>query len=161
MRAVRKWGRIYPADEHARIVSAELVRSPPSYVAEALGTEPGTPAIRRQRVTIKGDKPVSTSVSWFVGELADVAPDLLLTERIKQGTPGYIEQCTGRVMAYGRDQITAAPADADVAATLKIEEGDSVIVGRNWVRDRDGVVLEFGESVSVSTRPISYEYEIK
>jgi DNA-binding GntR family transcriptional regulator len=161
MRAVRRWGRIYPADEHAQIVSAELTPNPPAYVTEALEIEPGASAIRRQRVTLKGDHPVSTSISWFAGTLAEVAPDLLVTERIKQGTPGYIEQCTGRVMAYGRDQVTAVAASADIAATLGILEGTAVIVGRNWVRDREGVVLEFGESVSVPTRPIAYEYEIK
>src|SRR3954467_4782805 len=45
MLAVRHWGKIYPPDEHARILSAELV-DPPEYVADALGVTPGSQVIR-------------------------------------------------------------------------------------------------------------------
>lgn len=159
MLAVRQWGRIYPPGEHAKIVSAELVDAP-EHVAEALGVEPGTPVIRRHRVTYRDDTPVSASTSWFTGDLADVAPDLLVTERIRQGTPGYIERQTGRVMGQGRDQMTAALADATIADELDVPEGSPVLIGRNWMRDRDGEVIEFGEWASRPTRWATYEYEL-
>src|ERR687887_324319 len=38
MLSVRRWGRIYPEGERARVVSAELVDAP-EHVAEALGAE--------------------------------------------------------------------------------------------------------------------------
>ena len=158
MLAVRT-GRIYPPGEHARIVSASLVEAP-GYVAEALGVEPGSAVIRRHRVTLRGETPVSASTSWFAGDLAGAAPGLLVAERIRQGTPGYIEERTGRLMRHGHDQFTAGPADAGVAAELGVAEGTPVIMGRNWVRDQSGDVLEFGEHVAVPTRPVSYEYEL-
>jgi DNA-binding GntR family transcriptional regulator len=160
MRSVRKWGRIYPEGEHAKIVSAELVSAPAMHVAEALELEPGGSAIRRHRITFRRDTPVSVSTSWFSGDLAAAAPALLVKERIKEGTPGYIECRTGRVMAYGRDEITVGAADPGAAAELAVPEGTVLIMGRNWVRDREGRVLEFGESASIAGRPLTYEYEI-
>jgi DNA-binding GntR family transcriptional regulator len=157
--AIRRWGKIYPEGEHARILTAELVVASDE-VAAALGIEPGTQAIRRHRVTYAGDVPMSASTSWFAAELAAVAPDLLRTERIKQGTPGYIEQQTGRRVKLGRDQFTATLADEVVAADLDIEVGEPVLAGRNWFRDQDGEVLEFGQYVSRASRWQTYEYEL-
>lgn len=159
MLAVRQWGRIYPPGEHARIVSAELVDAP-EHVAEAVGIDPGSPVIRRHRVTYRDQTPVSASTSWFVGALAEVAPDLLRTERIKPGTPGYIEQQTGRKIRFGCDQSTAALADREMAADLEIPEGTPVLIGRNWVRDGNGDVIEFGQYVSIPERWQTYEYEL-
>lgn len=158
--AVRRWGRIYPPGEHARIVSAELVGAP-EHVAAALGVEHGSAVIRRRRVTFREETPVSASTSWYAGELAEVAPGLLIIERLKQGTPGYIEQQTGRVARLGRDQFTAALADAAVSADLGVPEGSPVLVGRNWFRDADGEVLEYGEYVSTPERWQTYEYELE
>lgn len=159
MLAVRSWGKIYPPGEHARILSADLVAAP-EHVADALGVEPGSPVIRRRRVTYHEETPVSASTSWFAGELADVAPALLLLDRVRQGTPGYVEQQTGRVMGQGRDQMTAALADASISAELAIPEGSPVLIGRNWIRDREGDVIEFGEWVSIPARWATYEYEL-
>lgn len=157
--AVRSWGRIYPKGEHARVAAAELVGAP-EHVAAALGLQPGAPVIRRHRVTYRGDVPVSASTSWYDGDLAEAAPDLLATERIRQGTPGYIEQQTGRTARHGRDQFTAALADAEIAADLGIAEDSPVLVGRNWFRDAQGEVLEYGEYVSKPERWQTYEYEL-
>ncbi|GIJ28304.1 GntR family transcriptional regulator [Micromonospora qiuiae] len=157
--AGRRWGRIYPDGEQARIVSAEVVPAP-AHVAEALGVDPDAEVIRRRRITYRGDTPVSMSTSWFTGDLAETAPDLLLVERIRSGTPRYIEQQTGRMVRRGRDQFTAGLAAADVAQSLGIAEGSPVLVGRNWFRDQAGNVIEFGEYVSTQGRWQSYEYEV-
>src|SRR5207302_4129438 len=81
LRAARTAGRIYPPGEHAVIKSAGLVPAPPR-IADALGLEPGAPVIRRHRVTYRGDSPISASVSWLDGTLAEAAPKLLTTERL-------------------------------------------------------------------------------
>jgi DNA-binding GntR family transcriptional regulator len=159
MLSTRRTGNIYAKGMYAKIVSAELVVCPEP-VAEALGVPADSEVIRRQRVTYRGDKAVSTSVSWFSGVLADPAPDLLVAERIKAGTAGYIEQRTGRAMVSGRDQVTAGAADAAVADVLGIAVGEAVLLGRNWVLDGEGDVIEFGESVSLAGRWQTYEYEI-
>lgn len=157
--AGRRWGRIYPKDEYARITAAELVDAP-ERIAVALGVKPGTSVVRRHRVVYRHDTPVSASTSWYAGELADAAPDLLVAERIQQGTPGYIEQQTGRVARRGRDEFTATLVDADIAADLGVAEGTPVLIGRNWFRDAQGDVIEYGEYVSRPERWQTYEYEL-
>lgn len=156
----RRWGRIYPTGEFARIVSAEVVPAPDS-VADALGLEPGAPVIRRHRITyLAEDRPVSCSTSWFDGALAEVAPLLLVAERIKEGTPAYIEQRTGRPIRAGRDQFTATLADADVAQELQLPKGSAVLMGRNWFRDAAGDPIEYGVYYSNPDRWQTYEYSL-
>ncbi len=158
--SIRGAGRVYLAGEYARIVSAELVPATES-VADAIGLEPGAMVIRRHRVTFRADGvPVSASTSWFDGALAEVAPLLLVAERIKQGTSGYIEERTGRRAHSGRDQFTAGLADATVAEELGVPEGSPVLVGRNWYRDADGEAIEYGEYISHPSRWQTYEYEM-
>ncbi|MFE5963619.1 GntR family transcriptional regulator, partial [Streptomyces rubiginosohelvolus] len=83
-------GRIYADGEYAVITGADLAE-PPEWVAGLLGIEPGGQAVRRQRVTHNADAdPVSTSTSWFAGELAAAVPALLSTDRITGGTPSAI-----------------------------------------------------------------------
>jgi DNA-binding GntR family transcriptional regulator len=159
MLAVRRSGKIYPPGEHAKILSAQLVDAP-AHVADAMGLSVGTPVIRRHRITYQGDVPVSRSISWLPGYLAQVAPDLLVDQRIRQGTTGYIEQQTGRTMARGTDQDWAALADSEIAAELGIPVGSAVSPGRNWIRDSDGEVIEFGEYVSVGSRIVTHEYDL-
>lgn len=158
--SIRRNGRIYPISEHARITAAELVPAP-EQVADALGIEAGTQAIRRSRITYRGETPVAASVSWFTGELADAAPRLLETERIPQGTPGYIEETTGRVMTTGRDQLAADAATEQEAADLGVPVGSPVLRSRNWIYDQDGAVIEYGEYVSAAGRWKHYEYTIQ
>ncbi|MEN3308812.1 MAG: hypothetical protein V7603_5014 [Micromonosporaceae bacterium] len=159
MLAVRRWGRIYPPGEYARIVSAEMSTAP-DHVADALGVDPGATVIRRQRVTYHNDTPVSASTSWFPGALAEVVPELLATDRIPQGTAGVIEQRSGRTMSQGRDGISAALADTAVAAKLDVPVGSPVLIGRNWVRDGSGEVIEYGEWTSRPSRWATYDYEL-
>jgi DNA-binding GntR family transcriptional regulator len=159
MIAVRRRGRIYPPNEHARIVSADLLPAP-DHIAEVLGVAAGSAVIRRRRITYRDDTPVSASTSWFTGDLAASAPALLGLERIIQGTPGYVEQQTGRVMSRGRDHVTAGLADRDAAHDLAVPEGSPVLLGRNWVTDQAGEVLEYGEYVSAAGRWSVYEYDL-
>jgi DNA-binding GntR family transcriptional regulator len=157
--SIRSAGRIYPPGEHAKIKSADIVDAP-EQVANALSVKPGAAVIRRHRVTYRGDVPVSASVSWFNGQLADAAPRLLETARLRQGTPGYIEEMTGRSAIAGRDQMAAGPASEQDADDLRIEPGAPVLHGRNWLYDANGDVIEYGESVTIADRWLSYEYDV-
>lgn len=157
--AIRRTGRIYPPNERAVISAAGLVPAP-DMVADALGLPHGAEVIRRQRVTLRDDVPVSASVSWMPGDLATAAPLLLTTERIRTGTIGYVEQVTGRVVTSGLDQHSARAATAQDAADLGVPEGSPVACGRNWYYDAAGDVIEFGESVSIPSRWGENRYEI-
>jgi DNA-binding GntR family transcriptional regulator len=163
MTSIRKHGRIYPTSEYAVIKEVGL-QPAPDHVAEALNVDVGTQVIKRRRVTYRrqenGDVAVSASTSWFDGKLAEDAPDLLVPERIKLGTPGYIEQQTGRRIRTGADQVTAAAANAETAEDLQITQSSPVLIARNWFRDEAGEVVEFGEYTSVAGRWQTYEYEM-
>ncbi|RFU41547.1 GntR family transcriptional regulator [Actinomadura logoneensis] len=158
--AVRGTGKIYPPNEHARIKEASLTQAP-EHVADALGLEAGASVIRRARVTYRDDSPVSASVSWMSGALADQAPLLLSTERLQQGTLGYIKEITGR-SAAGRqkEQVTADAANAEDVEDLGVEPGTPLLRARVWIRDGAGDVIEYGEYAAVPGRWMTFEYEI-
>jgi DNA-binding GntR family transcriptional regulator len=157
LRSARSTGRIYPIGEHAVIRSAELVTAPP-HVADALGLAPGSAVIRRHRVTYRGDAPISASVSWLDGALAQAAPRLLTAERIIEGTAGYIRQVTVREAVRGTDQDSARAATQQDAEDLGVPAGSPVACGRNWWYDADGNVIEYGERVSVPGRWSTHDY---
>lgn len=150
--AVLRTGRIYPPGHYARILSAELAAAP-EHVADALHLAVSSPVIRRQRVTFDvNDMPLSTSVSWFDGALAGQAPLLLQTERIVQGTARYIEEQTGRVhgpLEQDTTYLEADEASEEEARALDIPVGSPILRGRNFYRDVDGEVLEYGNSAAL------------
>jgi DNA-binding GntR family transcriptional regulator len=156
-RATRTTGRIYQPGEHAVITSAELTAAP-AHVADALGVEEGAPVIRRQRVTCRDDTPISASVTWLDGALAEAGPRLLNTERIIEGTIGYIRQVTGREVVRGTDQDSARAATEQDARDLGVPVGSPVACGRNWWYDQDGSIIEYGERVSVPGRWSTHDY---
>lgn len=156
--SVDRTGKIYPAGHYAKIHSAEL-RPAPALVADALGVEVGTQVIRRQRTTFTAeDVPVSTSLSWFTGELAELAPELLSTDRLEQGTARYVEERTGRVAVGTYVQHAAGFASDEDAETLNIAPRSAVLISRNRYVDRDGDVVEYGESTALPGHWIFYEY---
>jgi DNA-binding GntR family transcriptional regulator len=159
LRSARSTGRIYPPGEHAVIKSAELVDAPP-HVVDALGLAAGAAVIRRRRVTYRGDTPISASVTWLDGSLAETAPRLLGTERIIEGTAGYIRQMTGREAVRGTDQNSARAATEDDAEDLGVPVGSPVACARNWWFDADGNVIEYGEGASVPGRWATHDYEL-
>jgi DNA-binding GntR family transcriptional regulator len=155
----RRTGRVYPAGERAVVRSAELVPAP-DYVADALGLGKGDSVIRRQRITLRHDTPVSCSISWLPGEFAISGPKLVETNRLPQGTFGYIEETTGRELRSGRERVAAGAATMQQARELGVEAGSPVLLGRNWIYDADGGVIEFGESADVADRWSDFDYEI-
>lgn len=156
----RRTGRIYTAGEYAVIRSAELVDAPAD-VADALGVEPGSPVVRRRRVTYgSDDTPVSASTSWFDGALVETAPRLLSTERIESGTALYVEKVTGRRQVIGRDFPSGRLATPEDIADLGVDEGTVVNAGTNYVYDAEGMVIEYGEYAHPPGRSTGYEYDI-
>ena len=141
-------GRIYPEGNHARILDADVVTAPP-LVAAAFDLQPGTLVIRRRRTTYsQSHQPLSSSTSWYHGNLVEVAPLLLSTERITQGTIRYVLEMTGRGGRphYADVMHCASNATATEARDLGISEGDTIERTRNYFRDGDGALIEFGES---------------
>jgi DNA-binding GntR family transcriptional regulator len=153
----RHTGRVYPDGQHARILEAALVEAPEQVVG-ALGLNAGDMAVKRVRITYHGEKPVSCSTSWFPGDVAGKAPKLLERSRIHEGTFAYLAGALGRQMSSWQDQYEAGLASAADAKRLGIAEGTPVQLGRNWVYDEVGGVLEYGESVSAGR--ITYRGDI-
>lgn len=156
--SIHRTGKIYPEGHYAKIRSAEL-RPAPALVADALGVTEGVPVVRRQRTTYTDDDvPVSTSVSWFDGALVEAAPKLLSTERLKQGTARYVEEQTGRVAVGTYAQHAAGFASDEDAEALNVAPQSAVLISRNRYVDRDGDVVEYGESTALPGHWVFYEY---
>ncbi|MGC4911220.1 GntR family transcriptional regulator [Streptomyces cyaneofuscatus] len=158
--SVRRSGRIYRQGEYARIVSAAVVPAP-SDVAEVLGIEVGADAIKRVRVTYgPDDVPGSASTSWFRGEWAEQAPQLLVTERIIEGTWAYLEGRTGVSVASGQDRISVRLATEEDGELLGLELPAAVKVSRTILRDSDSAAVEYGVSITGPGRESVYDYDV-
>ncbi|MGP3691785.1 GntR family transcriptional regulator [Streptomyces sp. IBSNAI002] len=153
-------GRIYTPGEFAVISVSEMVPAP-EHVADTYGIEPGSPVIKRVRVTHNEEGPVSASTSWFAADLAEVVPQLLSTDRIIGGTAGVIMEATGRTAQSADDRMTVGAATAEQAAAIGLSEGDPVFIGQNTWRDADGDVIEFGEYFFGGGRWMRYQYEMQ
>lgn len=155
-------GRIYPPGYYAQIVSAVML-SAPELPAAALGLDEGALAIRRQRITFDASgTPLSTSVSWFDGMLAEAAPLLLETERITQGTATYVEEQTGRARSMKeRMLLSAGAATAEEAEALGVEPGSPVLRTRNFYWDTAGDLIEYGEAAAAQGQETEIDYTIE
>lgn len=154
----RRSGRVYPPGQHARIIGAQVVAAPPQ-VAAALGLDDGDEVIRRDRVTYQADMAISASTSWFPAGVRQVAPDLLVTEQIPEGSFTYLAVRSGRRVASWQDLYDPDVATAEEAHLLGIGEGTAIHRGLNWVYDDNDDVLEYGESIS--TARIAYTGRIE
>lgn len=144
----RRTGKVYPTGQYAKITAAAMDEAS-EQIADALGLRVGSPVIQRVRVTYRPDgTPVSASTSYFKGDLAKRAPLLLSTERIREGTFAYIANTVKRSVDAWQDQFEPAQATAEQADALGLEVGALIMVGRNWIYDDAGEVLEYGESIT-------------
>ena len=159
LKATSTTGLIYGGAKKARILSAELVDAPPE-IAAALGVEPGTPVVRRERVTLADGEPRQMSVSWLPGEGVARAPKLLETERIPKGTFAYLAETLGVTVTAGREQISATSADEVQAERLNIAPGAPVLLTRTWYLADSGVVIEYGEGVSPEGQWVVNEFTL-
>lgn len=160
-KAVRRTGRIYVEGEYAKIRSAERVLAPEDIVV-ALGLTGDEPtAIRRERVTYGPDhKPVSASVSWYDGKLHENCPKLLVAERMVGGSWAYVEEQTGIKATRGRDSIQTRLATEEDADKLHLELPAAVKVSTTYLWTDDGLVVEYGVSVSGAGRESTFDYTL-
>lgn len=148
-------GRIYPPNERAEIVAAEIVPAP-VHVVEALALEGGQRAVRRHRVIYRDDRPVETSTSWYPAAVAERAPRLVERERIREGTLAYVEKVTGRRARHAYDRMAARLASEDELSVFGLAGPAAVLVVRHVVCDMDERPLEFAEAVYP---PEAWSYE--
>jgi len=92
--------------------------------------------------------------------LGDSSPKLLVTERILEGSWGYVEQQTGKKATRGRDQISTRLATAEDAQMLGIELPAAVKVSTTFLWTDDGFVVEYGVSVAGAGRESTYDYTL-
>lgn len=156
--AMKRSGKIYPESEWAKVISAAVILAP-EYAADALGVDIGAEVIRRERVRMHAQTPVSLSVSWWPGVFAEI-PGLLSMDRVTSGAMPLVQAATGRVHTSGRDQLSGGTANEHEAGWLEIPLASAVLRRRNWWFDRDGMCLEFGESTTLRNRWVTYEYEV-
>lgn len=138
-------GRVYPPDEWAEIHEAALVDAP-AHVAEALGVEAGAAVARRYRVVHGPEGPVECSTSWFTRDVADAAPRVLETDRIREGTLAYVEAATGRRARYARDRLTARTATARERRHLRLKDDLAVLAVQHVVYDAADRALEYADA---------------
>ncbi|GAA3298357.1 GntR family transcriptional regulator [Dactylosporangium vinaceum] len=139
-------GFIYPPNERAEIIAAEIAPVPAN-VAAALGIAAGGEAARRQRIIYADDHPVEISTAWYPAAVGQLAPLLLERQRIRPGTLVYVEQSTGRQARYARDEMSARLATAEERTRLRLDEPAAVLVVHHLVYDADDRPLEFTEAV--------------
>lgn len=109
-------------------------------------------------MTYLHDTPVSSSTSWFLAEVAAVAPKLLTTERILEGAGRYVEQATGRRVRHGQEQILARLATPEEAAELDKPEPLAVLESRHtaWDEDDQPLTYEVGLAQAGHTRTFGH-----
>lgn len=151
--------RITTEHEHSVILSASLEEATPD-VADALGVEPGTEIVIRQRVTMNGTLPVSYSISHKPAWTAEVDPRLLTTDRMPDGGLRLIEQARGMRVRKGTDLINASVAPGDIATCLHISPDSPCIVGRNTWFLENGEVVEYGTFWTPGDKSVMYQYDV-
>lgn len=147
----RETGKIYPANERAVILAASRDVAP-AHVADALGLAAEAGVVRRQRVIYADDKPVEVSTAWYASSIGDLAPELLIRERIRKGTLAYVEQCTGRHAQHARDEMSARLATREEREQLQLDDPSAILVVRHVVYDSEDRPLEFTEAVHLPHR---------
>jgi GntR family transcriptional regulator len=148
-------GRIYPDNEHADILVAEITEAP-DHVAFGLGIEPGAQVVRRQRLTYRDNRAVELSTSWYPVALLDKAPRLVDHDRIHEGTIAYIEAVTGRRGRLARDRMLARLAYDEECVVLSLPNPSAVLVIYHLVYDMEDRPLEF---VEATCPPESWTFE--
>lgn len=163
--------QIYDDQHHAVIAHAELVRAPDTLGVVFYGDDrtdlvlddEGDPMlVRRLRVVHNTSNkfPVSTSVSWYRGAMAEACPRLLLRERIIEGAPAYIKEQTGIVIASIAESVSAAYASEAEFLFLELRRDTPVLRKRSYMYDQDGLLIEYSESSILPDRWSRYHYQV-
>lgn len=164
-------GQIYYPSHYAHITAAMFTAAPAAVGVHFYGEmnddvvendQHEAMVICRQRVirNTSSDTPVSVSVSWLRGHLAEACPKLLECDRITEGTPAYIKARTGTVITHVTEAVSTSRACATEARLLEIDLATPVMRKRIFARDREGRLIEFSESSVLADRWSVYQHEV-
>jgi DNA-binding GntR family transcriptional regulator len=142
----RELGTMYSAAESVQFLAAEVVVAP-GHVIEALQLTSGSQVVRRARLLRAYDRATELSTSWFAGQLAQQAPQLLVPQRLRGGTANYLAQITGRDPVYARDQVAARLASTQERQLLELPDPAAVLSYRLTVYDAHDQPIQFDEAV--------------
>ncbi|MET7431986.1 GntR family transcriptional regulator [Streptomyces flaveolus] len=146
-------------NERVEIVGAELEPATQE-VADALGVEAGAEVIRRRRRYIDDAGVVTVSTTWIAGQLAELAPELLVAEPLPKMTFGLIEERTGRRASRRRDTVALRPVPEEIAGLLETEPGTVVLTMTNHYWDQEGEPTEYAVDYLGVGRDLSSEYDL-
>lgn len=140
-------GTMYSDAERVAFPFVGVLESP-AYVATQLGVGEGELVVKRQRViNNEATGPTELSTSWFPAATAEVAPKLLVAERLLGGTVPHLVEVLGLRGAFARDQVSARLADDEERLALGLSNPSAVLVYWLVVFDSDGTPVEFDEAV--------------
>ncbi len=143
----RDHGTMYSDAESIEFVATGIDTEPGDHVLDALHLSPGDAVIRRVRLIKREDGgPIELSTSWFPANLAEIAPKLLVPERLRGGTAKYLASVTGRVATYARDQVAARLATDEERELLGLTEPAAVLVYRLVAYDDADAPVQFDEA---------------
>lgn len=156
---VRRTGRAGAADEHHRVIRAEII-APPAYIADLLDLTPGDQVAHREWVTTEGATLRALSVTWYPAALADDVPALLDTAPTSVDVlTTRVEEATGQAVR-GRDFYHARGADRREADALGLPVGSAVLAG-TWLQwSAADQIIEYGETCLPPRSTVSYPYDI-
>ncbi|MFZ3475195.1 GntR family transcriptional regulator [Streptomyces sp. 4.24] len=152
----RQRGEDYAATDEQRILSAALTPVGGA-VGDILGIDPGARAILRTGSVTRGDRVIRMSHSWFPAELAELVPELLLTESSPPGNVARIEAATGRKTELTADQFTVDLTGLEHSKAFGVAQGAPVLVRTTVRHDGEGVI-EYGNTWFPRNVVLSMEY---
>ncbi|MCQ8833741.1 UTRA domain-containing protein [Streptomyces malaysiensis] len=150
----KRTGSSWCAGERSDGHTATIIPAPRE-VARALGVEPGDEVIRRSRVYRDRHGIVAYSTSWIPIKFGEAVPELLHSERLKEGLSlDLIEQATGRRVVTREDEETARMATTQDLQLLELEADTvaAILVLTARFLDADGQVLEYGVDLGAPGR---------
>lgn len=152
----RQRGEDYAPGDEQRILSAAMTPTGGT-VADVLGITPGAPALLRTGSVTRAGRVIRMSHSWFPAELAELVPELLLTESSPPGNVARIEAATGRKTELTADAFTVDLTGLEHASAFGVPQGAPVLV-RTTVR-HDGLgVIEHGTTWFPRNVVLAMEY---
>lgn len=123
------------------MVAVDVASEPaPSDVADALGIEPGSNVVRRDRHATIDDQPVQLQSAWYPADLVAGTP-LAEPGKVTGGAYGALV-AAGRVPTTADEAISTRAAGAEESAELGLREAANVLVLERITKDRDGQPLE-------------------
>ncbi|PPJ34071.1 GntR family transcriptional regulator [Nocardia nova] len=145
------FGTMY-ADSESVVFPFVGIVGAPEYVVSALDLTPGSRVIRRERLISNDSGPVELSTSWFPEQFADVAPGLLIGERLRGGTLPYLADAAGVTAMYARDRVSAQSATKDQSSVLTVPANAPVLVYWLVAYDASDRPVQFDEAIYPENR---------